>query len=169
VSRTPRSVVAWAEGFVDEQGLDPATWAGQRVEEELKADETVRALVLASRAADERQSDVRDFSTPDTDPLVDDLVDARRSVEDALDSLGERIVEETCDVTVEGHSVDLRHATRLDCPDCGETVEAFYLGSKARTGHGGEVVEGWLCHNCGAQLERHGQDVVEVVEEGGRA
>lgn len=42
----------------------------------------------------------------------------------------------------------------VDCPDCGEAVEAAYLGTADADDHAGHIV-GWECLDCGAELREH--------------
>ena len=157
----------------DVKDRDLAGYARERAVEELRDDETLEALWTAGRAADDRQSALYQAADgiPVRDDLRDTLIQTRRTCDDALDPLADRIVREAVtDVDVFGWTVDLRHATRLDCPDCREEdVEAYHLGS-----YDGGV--GWVCGHCGATAvedpetgdvkRADGGDVEDVEAEG---
>ncbi|WP_135823002.1 eL43 family ribosomal protein [Halostella litorea] len=136
---------AWVWEFVDDRDL--TGYARERAEEELVNDETLRALWKAQYAADDRQGNLRTFDG-DEPAAVGHLAEARRACNEAIGVLAERVVRDTLDAEVHGHSVDLRQSTRLDCPGCGESdVEAYHLGHA-------DGVAGWVCGHCGATVEQ---------------
>ena len=150
---------SWVRDEVEERDLDG--YAREAVEEALLGDSTLSTLWQAQYAADDRQSRLRDPSHDD--PVVEALVEARRATDEALDQLADEVVDDAVRTEVGGHSVDLRHARRLDCPACEEQqVEAYYLG------HADDVV-GWVCGHCEAVVEEWPDVVVESTEPEGPA
>lgn len=156
----------WVRSEAESRDLDG--YARERVEEELRADPTLEAVWRAGYAADDRQSTERRASWNDdveeeaTD-VIHTLEEVRRKCDDALEALADRIVREAVDAEVHGHSVDLRHALRLDCPACSEgEVEAFHLGHRDA---GDTLLDGWVCGYCGATVETdESGDVFDYVE-----
>jgi hypothetical protein len=149
------------DATVESHGLDG--YARERVEEVLSSDETLAALLDVEWIADREQEERR----PDVDEVSETherLVDARDSAAEAALALRDDLVRETVeDVEVHGHSVNLTHSRRLDCPSCSEErIEAFYLGTRG-------TLVGWVCGFCGAVVETDpaaDQDEPVVVEEG---
>lgn len=155
---------SWVREFVDDQDLNG--YARERAVEALQADPTLSELWSASHAADDRQGDLRTWDDEEPTETIRALQSARRSCDEAVDTLAERVVREAVtDVEVHSHTVDLRHARSLDCPSCGESVEAFYLGMDDEGG------VGWVCGHCGAtvveDIERGDIKRCEVSTEGG--
>jgi len=148
----------WVRSEVEERDL--TGYARERVEEEMMADETLTALWRAMYQSDSRQGHLRTLGRGQSPrDLLGSLTAARRACDTALDELADHIIEETCQTEVGGHSVNLRHATRLDqCPACEEErVEAYYLGSY------GEMAA-WVCGHCEADVEEW-PDGLTVAEE----
>lgn len=147
------SLDSWIDDQVDTRGL--SGYARQIAYDALRSDATIEALYDASYAADYRQSGLQ-WGEGDED-LREVLVSARRSCDDALGELAAEVIEDAVTgVDVHGHTVDLRHATSLDCEECGESVEAYYLGTDA------DGMTGWVCGHCGATVpERASEDSEE--------
>lgn len=132
----------WVNDQVEERNLQGL--ARETVEETLQRDGTLRSLWEASHAADERQSGL--YRAESRSDVRESLVDARRATDEALDKLADAVIEEVLDTSIGSHTVDLRHAQRVDCPACSEDgVEVFYLGTS-------DDGVGWVCGHCESDL-----------------
>jgi hypothetical protein len=159
-----RRLDSLVEDVLDDHDLSVDSYAGQRVDEALRADATINALVDAEQGADHRQSSLADDVDYDRSPRAE-LNDARRSCERAARALANDVVRRECRTTIGGHDVDIRHSARRYCPSCEEDVEVYYLGTiDSNDG----PVSGWVCGNCGAELQVYERDGkrIDVVEEG---
>lgn len=142
----------WISGFADEHDLDG--YARERVEEELQNDPALGALWDAITHADDRASALRTWDDDEPTDVIDALGTARRSCDDAIDELAFEVMRDTLRTEVHGHSVDLMHKRKVDCPACGEDgVEAYYLGTASvKIAGENRDAAGWVCGHCGEQL-----------------
>lgn len=130
-------------------------WAREQAAEALFNDPLVTALADAYSEAWDAEQAGREHGCDLSSNAEARLRLAWKHADEAMHAVAEEVVEDALHDTVGGHDVDLRHATRLDCSECGEDdVEAFYLGS-ASEGQGG-LVTGWVCNACGGVVEQHG-------------
>lgn len=134
----------WVNDWVAEQDL--SGYARERVEQELLHDPTLSVLWEAQSAADDRRSRLWSQEGEETEAGTA-LRGVDRTCGEALEELAEEVAAEAVREEVGGHSVDLRHAMRLDqCPACEEEgVDAYYLGSS-------DAGEGWVCGHCATDL-----------------
>jgi len=153
------SFETWVSDRIDEERIDG--YARQRAEEELLSDPTLEALWRASYAADDRQSGLQTQRDEEAvEGVIDALVASRRACDDALEILADRVLWETItDVEIGDHVVDLWRSTKIDCPHCEESVEAYHVGDS-------EDSVAWVCGHCETDLlqDRETLEIMEVDE-----
>jgi hypothetical protein len=151
----------------------------------------VETLSEVEARKDERTGTLREWNDGDL-PLDDEvrssLTTARREVEDAVEERGREVVEDALDVSIAGHSGDLRRRHGGACPACGSRDRLVYVGTRSPTpeeveDHAPDAVEdadrvlinGWACHSCRSVVEEVVLDASvewdevaeEPVDEGG--
>jgi citrate lyase gamma subunit len=78
--------------------------------------------------------------------IVTVLDDVRERFESRIRTVAYETVES---YDVHGHTVNLRHRTQLDCPECDEgETDAYHLGSASEP----SPSVGWVCGFCGAVI-----------------